>query len=235
MEPNRLTDIAEHPDTDGAVKLFLEALPDFGFHAAAAGGWTGAPGSEVHRFYFNTWPDDWMQLYTKADLFRRDPVVAHASRVHTPFLWSEAEATLRTYPGGPECMALGAAYGWKDVLSVPVHVPGRYQGLVTMATTRAVVLTPGARTWLGSLARAIHDRCHATPGFGQRMPEAAALTPRQLSCLRAVAKGMSDKEIGRELGLSPATAHYHIENAKRALRARTRAEAVSILTLDGVL
>ncbi len=235
MERNHLTGIAEHPDTEGAVRLFLEALPEFGFDAAAAGGWTGPPGAEVHRFYFNTWPEDWIELYMQADLFRRDPIVAHAARTHLPFLWSECDEVFHTYPGGAETIALAASYGWREVLSVPIHVPGRYQGLVTMATKSAVAVTPSRRQWLAALARAVHDRCHATPGFGMRMPEAVALTPRQLACLRAVARGLSDKEIGRELGLSPATAHYHIENAKRTLRARTRAEAVSILTLDGVL
>lgn len=235
MEQDLLSRIADHPDAAGAVDLFLAALPGFGFDTAAAGGWTGPPGAEVHRFYFNTWPGDWIALYMEADLFRRDPIVAHAVRTHLPFLWSECDEVFRTYPGGAETISLAATYGWREVLSVPIHVPGRYQGLVTMATKRTVEVTASRRQWLAALARAVHDRCHATPGFGQRLPEAVALTPRQLSCLRAVAKGMSDKEIGRELGLSPATAHYHIENAKRALHARTRAEAVSILTLDGVL
>lgn len=235
MDQDLLSRIAEHPDAAGAVAVFLAALPDYGFDAAAAGGWTGSTGSEVHRFYFNTWPEDWIALYVEAELFQRDPVVAHAARTHLPFLWSECDEVFRRYPGGPETLALGAAYGWREVLSVPIHVPGRYQGLVTMAARRPIEVSASRRHWLAALARAVHDRCHATPGFGLRQPEAAALTPRQLACLRAVAKGMSDKEIGRELGLSPATAHYHIENAKRALRARTRAEAVSILTLDGVL
>lgn len=227
--------VADLPDTTGAVEVFLASLPGFGFDAAAAGGWTGAPGAEVCRFYFNTWPADWIALYKQADLFRRDPIVAHAARTHLPFLWSECDTVFRTYPGGAETIALAASYGWREVLSVPIHVPGRCQGLVTMATKRPVAVTPSRRQWLAALARAVHDRCRATPGFGLRLPEAVALTPRQLACLPAVAKGMTDKEIGRELGLSPATAQYHIENAKRALRAGTRAEAVSILTLDGLL
>ena len=71
--------------------------------------------------------------------------------------------------------------------------------------------------------------------LGARQPPAPGLKPRQVAVLRLVARGLTDKQIGRALGLSPATAHYHVEEAKRALGVRTRAEAVAICALDGLL
>jgi len=53
-----------------------------------------------------------------------------------------------------------------------------------------------------------------------------ALTPRQLDVLRRVAQGRTDKEIARELALSPRTVEMHVAAAMRALSAKTRAEAV---------
>ena len=54
----------------------------------------------------------------------------------------------------------------------------------------------------------------------------AALTARQLEVLRRVATGQTDKQIARELSLSPRTVEMHVAGAMKALGSKTRAEAV---------
>lgn len=68
-------------------------------------------------------------------------------------------------------------------------------------------------------------------------PESAAprLTARERDCLTFVAEGKSDWEIGVILGVSQATAHAHVENAKRKLGCRTRAQAVARAYVSGQL
>jgi pimeloyl-ACP methyl ester carboxylesterase/DNA-binding CsgD family transcriptional regulator len=55
---------------------------------------------------------------------------------------------------------------------------------------------------------------------------AKQLTPRQLEVLRAVARGLTDKEIASELSLSPRTVEMHVARALAALECANRAEAV---------
>lgn len=55
---------------------------------------------------------------------------------------------------------------------------------------------------------------------------ASRLTERQIDVLRFVAKGRSNKEIARDLGLSPATVKAHIAAILGVLGATNRAEAV---------
>jgi two-component system, NarL family, nitrate/nitrite response regulator NarL len=55
----------------------------------------------------------------------------------------------------------------------------------------------------------------------------ARLTNRQISVLQQMAKGMSDKEIARQLGISPATVKAHAMAAYAELGAANRAEAVA--------
>ena len=52
------------------------------------------------------------------------------------------------------------------------------------------------------------------------------LTERQLQCLVLVAKGRSDRQIGRTLRISEETVHKHVEAAKKKYRARTRIQLV---------
>ncbi|MFZ4760467.1 MAG: response regulator transcription factor, partial [Burkholderiaceae bacterium] len=54
-----------------------------------------------------------------------------------------------------------------------------------------------------------------------------AMSPRQLQVLRLMLRGLPNKEICRELGLSENTVKIHIGAVLRALQARNRTEAVA--------
>jgi DNA-binding CsgD family transcriptional regulator len=54
------------------------------------------------------------------------------------------------------------------------------------------------------------------------------LTRREIEALRLIARGATDRDVARKLGISPSTAHEHFEKAKRKLKVSTRAEAIAI-------
>jgi DNA-binding CsgD family transcriptional regulator len=64
-------------------------------------------------------------------------------------------------------------------------------------------------------------------GSGGRSP-LAALTDREREVLRLLAKGMSNREIGRELFITPKTASVHVSNILAKLGAASRTEAAAI-------
>ncbi len=61
----------------------------------------------------------------------------------------------------------------------------------------------------------------------------AGLSPRQIQVLRLMVRGLPNKEICRELGLSENTVKIHIGSVLRGLRARNRTEAVSLASRIG--
>jgi DNA-binding NarL/FixJ family response regulator len=61
---------------------------------------------------------------------------------------------------------------------------------------------------------------------GEEVPSAARLSPRELSILRFVAGGYSNKEIGKGLGISDGTVKNHLSDILRKLEARDRTHAV---------
>jgi len=65
--------------------------------------------------------------------------------------------------------------------------------------------------------------------------EAASLSQRQREILAHVARGQTDKQIARELGLSPRTVEMHVAGALKALNCSTRAQAVHRATDEGWL
>jgi DNA-binding CsgD family transcriptional regulator len=65
--------------------------------------------------------------------------------------------------------------------------------------------------------------------------EPVSLTPRERDALAWVAEGKSDWEISVILGLSEATARWHVDNARRKLSAVNRAQAVARAAAAGMI
>jgi two-component system NarL family response regulator len=61
------------------------------------------------------------------------------------------------------------------------------------------------------------------------------LTPRELEVLQLVAKGLTNKEIGRTLGISDNTARNHVNSIIEKLQVSDRTEAATIAMRQGLL
>ena len=62
-----------------------------------------------------------------------------------------------------------------------------------------------------------------------------ALSARELEVLRLVARGLSNKEIGGELGITTHTVKYHLAALLEKLGVRSRTEAVSLGVRKGLV
>lgn len=88
----------------------------------------------------------------------------------------------------------------------------------------AGTVMPGARTRLAGEAGPDDTWVHEA---------LAGLSARQMQVLRLLLNGAPNKEICRELGVSENTVKIHIGSVLRALRARTRTEAVGLASRVG--
>ncbi|GAA4086253.1 MadR family response regulator transcription factor [Nocardioides kongjuensis] len=61
------------------------------------------------------------------------------------------------------------------------------------------------------------------------------LTDREQDVLRLLARGMSNRDIGRQLFISDTTAKFHVSNIMRKLQVSRRAEAVYVASKDGLI
>jgi two-component system, NarL family, response regulator len=66
-------------------------------------------------------------------------------------------------------------------------------------------------------------------------PIASDLTPRELEVLRLLARGLTNKEIGAELGVSETTAKWFVKNILEKLGANDRTQAVTTAFERGIL
>ena len=72
-------------------------------------------------------------------------------------------------------------------------------------------------------------------GLGSTRETAKHLSSREIDVIRLVAKGLSTKQIAKELFVSESTVKFHLQNASRKLDAHRRAEIVHRATAAGLL
>jgi two-component system NarL family response regulator len=96
------------------------------------------------------------------------------------------------------------------------------------------LLKGASRTELTEAIRAVHaGRRYIPPELAERVlprPAGDSLTDRELEVLYRIAKGLGNKEIGAELGISESTVKGHVNNllAKLGVTDRTKALVVAI-------
>lgn len=74
-----------------------------------------------------------------------------------------------------------------------------------------------------------------SPGQGQAAALNVPLTVREIEVLTLLARGLSNREMGEQLVLSPRTIERHLENVYRKTGARNRAEATAYAFTNGLL
>jgi DNA-binding NarL/FixJ family response regulator len=95
---------------------------------------------------------------------------------------------------------------------------------------QALALVLAGGTWLPPQALA-----DCRDGVPPARPDPAALTPRQTEVLHGLMRGLPNKLIARELGLTEGTVKIHIAAILRALQARNRTEAVVVARDLGIV
>ena len=68
----------------------------------------------------------------------------------------------------------------------------------------------------------------------RRGSKVAQLSPREQEILRAIARGASNKEIGRELGIAETTVKIHVQHVLRKLDVSSRVQAAVIASEHGL-
>ncbi|WP_420382128.1 autoinducer binding domain-containing protein [Novosphingobium sp.] len=213
--------------------LFRQQIAPYGFDTFACGELDLRDRGRA-VFFLIDWSDKWARFYAASGLVERDPVVEALATRLEPFTWSDLRAD-RTLPKiGLKALDLCAAEGWNEGLVVPLGQVGNRVGLVSMAG-RDCNLTVEARAYLCMIAICLQTHVRVLVGSQGFAVPPMGLTEREIACLRLVAKGRSDAEIGENLGISKTTAHEFVEKAKRRLSVKSRAELVGVAVSLGIV
>ncbi|MEO6020155.1 MAG: response regulator transcription factor [Knoellia sp.] len=143
---------------------------------------------------------------------------------------AEATARLRAQPDAPEVLVLTTYDTDADIVRA---VESGARGYLLKDTPPAVLADAIRRAALGETVLA--PMVAARLAERLRAPAPVELTPRELDVLRAVARGLSNSEVGRELFIGEATVKTHLLRIFAKLEVTDRTAAVTAAYKVGLI
>jgi DNA-binding CsgD family transcriptional regulator len=167
-------------------------------------------------------------------LARCEAEYARLTRANSPDAWERVLAEF-----GPGYVYETARTQWRLAESL-VEAGRRDEAAAAWRAARDTASRLGAAP-LGAALDDLARRARLDPGSGHRghgtgsagPSPLVALTEREREVLRLIAKGMSNRDIGTELFISPKTASVHVSNILGKLGAASRTEAAAIAYREG--
>jgi LuxR family quorum-sensing system transcriptional regulator CciR len=130
------------------------------------------------------------------------------------FAWSEVPAMIPLTRRDRDILDRARLAGIGDGFTIPAHVPGESHGSCSFATRRGEPIEPDAlprAQLVGAFAFEAARRLWKIRAVDKPVP---GLTDRQRDCLLWAARGKSDWEISRILGISHETVIQHLKQAR---------------------
>lgn len=222
------------PEALGAE--FLRMIEPLGFRNFACCSHVNPCDPPPEAVMLHNYPPGWVRTFSEARLYETDPVLRRAESDRVPFFWDAAFPSDRLTRSQEEVLTEAARYGLAHGYTVPLLLswtPGRFRASCSLIPDSGSI-DPASYVVAEVLASDLYlfaSGIHAPWLTTSRV----VLTPRQRQCLALVAQGKSDWAIGRILDMSPSTAHFHIENAKRRIGVATRQQAAMYAFMTGQL
>jgi LuxR family quorum-sensing system transcriptional regulator CciR len=183
----------------------------------------------IHLYNY---PDAWVGTIIERGYFSDDPMLAAAQKTVVGFLWTDIGRLIELTARHKEILRAAGDAGMGEGFTTPANVPGESYGSCSFGTRfgRSVpqVVVPAAH-YVGCFAFETARKLVRMNQQQAEIPqpeERAELTQRQFDCVLLAARGKSDWDIGKLLGISSETAHKHIEGAKRRYNATSRTQLI---------
>jgi LuxR family quorum-sensing system transcriptional regulator CciR len=183
--------------------------------------------------FIHNYPEDWELEIVGKGLGTQDPVHLACQRINAGFSWTELNEIVRLTTEHRHILERASYHGIGAGFSVPANVPGEPLGSCSFACRRGQPLPRSSLIWSELIGARAFKRARCLRGAQKAASAAPHLSPREMQCLRLVAAGKSDWEIGAILGISEETVHQYVKRARAAYGVVTRAQLVVHGLRDG--
>ncbi|WP_431869556.1 helix-turn-helix transcriptional regulator [Allosphingosinicella sp.] len=184
----------------------------------------------------HNYPENWVDYFDGNRLAVSDPVHRASHVTSVGFTWRELPQLIAMTPSDRMILALAREEGLGEGFTVPAHVPGEARGSCSFACPTGRPL-PTHILPLAQLAGAFAfegaRRMWRSRTLGP--PPHPVVTDRQRDCLIWVARGKTDWEISRIIGISPQTVVRHIKQARERYGVEKRTSLLIRTLFDGTI
>ena len=192
-----------------------------------------APGPAIR---LANYPTDWIDYFDDHQLGPSDPVHRASQLTSVGFSWSRLANLIELTPRDRQILELATQRGIGDGFTIPAHVPGESNGSCSFAAEAGRALSEEhlplaqlAGAFAFEAARRIWQMRHTA------LLPPPQLTDRQRDCVVWTARGKSDWEIARILGLSHETVTEYLKRARERYGVCKRTQLVVQALFDGTI
>ncbi|MHA6266934.1 LuxR family transcriptional regulator [uncultured Aliiroseovarius sp.] len=233
---NRLEDLLstlQAASTLEDLQSVIEALRDYYNVSHAVYHWVNSVGE---RFGAGTYSAEWVDRYLEKDYLRIDPVIFGCFQRFTPVSWKELDWSSKA---AREMFQDALAFGLGNQgFTIPIRGPNGQFALFTLNDNVA------DEDWerfvdqnthdLMIIAHELNKKALAFEKWGEES-SSPSLSPRELSAMTCLAKGMNRAQAAAELQISEHTLRVYIESARHKLGAMNTTHAVARALSTGII
>ena len=222
------------PSIDELHEALARATRDMGFDHFALALEMGSGNHDGTSVLVHDYPASWADVYVGFNLAATDPVRRAAERSILGFGWRSMHDLVPMTDIERTTFETGRRHGLADGFTVPRHLPGDVIGSCSFVTGLGKSL-PEAMLFvaelLGAMAIASARRISGWKGRAEH----PKLTDRQRDCVLWAARGKTDWEISRILGISHDTVIQHLKDARERYDTHKRASLILYALYDGLI
>lgn len=186
-------------------------------------------GIRIHNY-----PDGWAEWFDEQSLSADDPVHRASNLTSVGFAWSALPQMIALTTDDRQILERARNHGIADGFTVPAHVPGEAHGSCSFAGAADDPLKDGAAPLL-QLVGAFAFEAARRMRRGRFAQGPVRLTDRQRECVMWAARGKSDWEISRILGISHQTVIEHLRHARERYGVARRTLLAVHALFDGTI
>jgi LuxR family quorum-sensing system transcriptional regulator CciR len=226
-------------DEEGLFGLLEEATYFLGFQQFALMHHVDLGRSQDATISLTNYDPLWAAMAINPPFSGADPFEAASVRRVAAFSWSEIPTLIDMSERQRNFFRKARAFGLVEGMTVPIHVPGEYQGTCSFGGRWRLNIHRNALPMghlIGTYAFETARRIMRTrAGDQDHRPGRPRLTQRQQDVLVELGRGKSDAEIAAILGISSFTAHEHVEAIRFAYGGAQRPYLIGRALFDGQL
>jgi LuxR family quorum-sensing system transcriptional regulator CciR len=194
--------------------------------------------ADVRRTSFairlHNYPDGWAEWFDEQQLGQVDPVHRASHLTSVGFCWSKVPDMIALTARDKQILAAAYKEGIGDGFTVPAHVPGEVHGSCSFACPSGEPLPEGHLPLLQLVGAFSFEAARRIRRVPETQP-APRLTDRQRECVIWAARGKSDWEISRILGVSHETVIRHLKQARERYGVAKRTLLAVHALFDGTI
>ena len=213
------------PDLPRLRTLLGDVARDLGFRYFALLDHASLGAAHSGLLRIDNYPESWVHELVERGYAADDPVHLASRRANTGFGWRDIELLVRLERRHRKILARSRRHGLGAGFTVPANVPGEPTASCSFAVRVGSEIPVGrlhCAELIGAHALRAARRLRPLPEPGPR----PRLSRREVQCLQLAARGKTDWEIARILGLSVETARQYMKRARAAYDSVSRTQLV---------